>query len=129
MQSRLWNRRCNDTPPPHTHTHRHGQRTSQGEGTQPPSPVATWVRYCKERDLPSSQSLPTLLDSCEIADSHPNQTICHRRPSCQQLTEIAGQFGTNFSRCWSNKSALSVILKFMKAFQMRTTTFCGLRSK
>ncbi len=40
---------------------------------------------------------PNLLASWEIADRHPNQTICPTRDSCHVLTEIAGQPGTDFS--------------------------------
>jgi hypothetical protein len=72
----------------------------QGEGTQPPSllspPGPGSVRLCNaiETELPHSPPSPTLLASCEIADSHPNQTICPTRNCCHLLTEIAGQPGT-----------------------------------
>ncbi len=44
------------------------------------------VRLCNamETDLPNSPSLPPPpTASCEIADSHPNHTICHIRSCCQ----------------------------------------------
>ncbi len=50
-----------------------------------------------ETKLPHSPSHPTLLASCEIADNHPNQTICPTRDCWYVLTEIAGQPGTDFS--------------------------------
>ncbi len=46
---------------------------------------------------------PTLLASCEIADRHPNQTICPTRNCCDILIEIAGQPGSDFSH-WGEKS-------------------------
>ncbi len=73
---------------------------TQGEGTQPPSllspPGPGSVRLCNamERELPHS---PSLLSSREIADRHPNQTICPTRHSCDVRTEIAGQSGSDFS--------------------------------
>ncbi len=50
-----------------------------------PSPcrgcVTLWRQIC-----PTPLPYPTLLVSCEIADSQPNQTICPRRNCCQVLT-------------------------------------------
>ncbi len=54
--------------------------------------VTLWSQSC--HTPPPS---PTLLASCEIADSLPNQTICPTRNCCHVLTEIAGQPGTDFS--------------------------------
>ncbi len=42
-----------------------------------------WRQSC-----PTPPPSSTLLACCEIADSHPNQTICHRYPSCQQWLPI-----------------------------------------
>jgi hypothetical protein len=47
-----------------------------------------------ETELPHS---PSLLASCEIADSPPNQTICPTRNCWHVLTEISSQPGTDFS--------------------------------
>ncbi len=70
----------------------------------PPGPGSVRLCSAMETELPNSPSLPTLLASCEIADSHPNQTFCPRRNCCQVLTEIAGQAGTNFSHSEEKKS-------------------------
>ncbi len=73
---------------------------NQGEGTQPPSmlspPGPGSVRLWRQSCLTPPPS-PTLLARCEIANSHPNQTICPTRDCCHVLTEIAGQPGTDFS--------------------------------
>jgi hypothetical protein len=84
---------------PHPNELRH----IQGEGSQPPSllsppgpgsvrRVTIWRQSC--HTPPPS---PTLLASCEIADRHPNQTICPTRNCCEVLTEIAGQPGSDFT--------------------------------
>ena len=54
--------------------------------------VTLWRQSCL-----SPPPSPSLLASWEIADRHPNQTICPTRDSCHVLTEIAGQPGTDFS--------------------------------
>jgi hypothetical protein len=54
--------------------------------------VTQWRQSC--HTPPPS---PTLLASCEIADSHPNQTICPSRKCCEVLTEISGQPRSDFS--------------------------------
>jgi hypothetical protein len=75
----------------------------RGEGTQTPSllspPGPGSVRLCNamETELPHSPSLPPASYSCEIADSHPYQTICPTLNCCHVLTEIAGQPGSDFS--------------------------------
>jgi hypothetical protein len=75
----------------------------QGEGTQPPSLLAPpgpgSVRLCNawRQICPTPSPTPTMLASCEITDSHPNQTICPRCNCCQVLTEITVQSCTSFS--------------------------------
>jgi hypothetical protein len=54
--------------------------------------VTLWRKTCL-----TPPPSPTLLASWEIADRHPNQTICPTRDCCHVLTEIAGQPGTDFS--------------------------------
>jgi hypothetical protein len=54
--------------------------------------VTLWRQSC--HTPPPS---PSLLVSCEIADRHPNQTICPTRTCCEVLTEIAGRPGSDFS--------------------------------
>jgi hypothetical protein len=74
----------------------------QGEGTQPPSllsPPGTGSVSCVtlwRQSCHTPPPSPTLQASCEIADSHPNQTICPTRNCCEVLTEIAGQPGSDF---------------------------------
>jgi len=65
-----------------------GRERNRPSLLSPPGPGS--VRLC-------NATSPTLLASCEIADSHPNQTICPRRNCCQVLAEIAGQSCTSFS--------------------------------
>jgi hypothetical protein len=55
----------------------------------PPGPGS--VRLCNAMETKLLHS-PSLL-----ADRHPNQTICPTRNSCDVLTEIAGQSGSDFS--------------------------------
>jgi hypothetical protein len=56
--------------------------------------VTLWRQSC--HTTPSLPH-PASYRSWEIADSHPNQTICPTRNCCDVLTELASQPGSDFS--------------------------------
>ncbi len=98
-------------------------RSTQGEGTQPPSllsppgPGSIRLCYCvtlwrqRVAQLPIP---PPLLASWEIADRLPNQTICPTRDRWNVLTEIAGQPGTDFSHRGERSTLYTVYITLYK---------------
>ncbi len=82
LDSGVWTKGWERNPPPCS---RHLGQVVKG--------CVTLWRQCCLTPPPS----PSLLASWEIADRHPNQTICPTRDSCHVLTVIAGQPGTDFS--------------------------------
>jgi hypothetical protein len=74
-----------------------------------------------ETKLPHS---PSLLASWEIADRHPNQTMCPTRDCCDVLTEIAGQPGTDFSHR-GERSTLYTVFNTLYKHLAAPFEFCG----
>ncbi len=74
-----------------------------------------------EKNLPHST---TLLASWEIADSHPNQTICPTQDCWYVLTEIAGQPGTDFSHREERSTLYTV---YNTLYKHLAGSFCVLR--
>ncbi len=74
---------------------------------------------------PTPHPSPTLLASCEIADSHPNQTICPGRKCCQVLTEITGQSCTSFSHKGEKEYTVHSKRTQYTHIQLAPFDFCG----
>jgi hypothetical protein len=68
---------------------------------------------------------PSLLASWEIADRHPNQTICPTRDSCHVLTEIAGQPGTDFSPTGGKEYTVHSIQYTVQTFSWLLLSFAA----
>ncbi len=103
---------ANHDAPQDDHVTHKGRERNPPPLLLPPGPGSVRLWNAMETELPQSHSLPTLLASCEIADSHPNQTICPTRNCCHVLTEIAGQPGTDFSHRGEKSTPYTVYIHY-----------------